>query len=81
MSVTSEGSSSLQRTMDDDAADPSLAHYNDGNRAFLQALLARGTVTFEEGQKILAAIFTAQEGIIRSRDSPPSSLLTSEQTF
>jgi hypothetical protein len=49
--------------MEDDAADPSLAHYNDGNRAFLQALLARGTVTFEEGQKILAAIFTAQDGM------------------
>jgi hypothetical protein len=50
--------------MDGDDADPSLAHYNDANRAFLQALLARGMVTFEEGQKILAAIFTAQEGIL-----------------
>ena len=49
--------------MEDDAADPSLGHYNDGNRAFLQALLARGTMTFEEGQKVLAAIFTVQDGI------------------
>lgn len=47
----------------DDAADPAMGHYNDGNRAFLQALLARGMVTFEEGQKILAAIFTAQDGM------------------
>jgi hypothetical protein len=36
--------------------------YNDGNRAFLQALMARGTMTFKEGQKVLAAIFTVQEG-------------------
>ncbi|OLN87883.1 Non-structural maintenance of chromosomes element 1-like protein [Colletotrichum chlorophyti] len=35
-------------------------HYNDGNRAFLQAFLARGTLTFEEAQHILAAIFTLQ---------------------
>ncbi|KAI1499313.1 RING-like domain-containing protein [Biscogniauxia marginata] len=38
------------------------ARYNDGNRAFLQALLARGTMTFKESQPVLAAIFTAQEG-------------------
>jgi hypothetical protein len=37
-------------------------NYNDGNRAFLQALMARGTLTFEEGKKILAAIFTILEG-------------------
>ncbi|KAI0599419.1 putative DNA repair protein Nse1 [Biscogniauxia sp. FL1348] len=37
-------------------------HYNDGNRAFLQALLARGTMTFKEAQPVLAAIFSAQEG-------------------
>ncbi|KAI0902965.1 Nse1 non-SMC component of SMC5-6 complex-domain-containing protein [Ustulina deusta] len=35
--------------------------YNDGNRAFLQAFLARGTMTFEESRHILAAIFRAQE--------------------
>lgn len=62
--------------MDGDEEDPSLAHYNDGNRAFLQALLARGMVNLEEGQKILAAIFTAQEGMLSSAISflmPPSS--------
>lgn len=36
--------------------------YLDGNRAFLQALMARGTMTLKEGQKVLAAIFTIQEG-------------------
>ena len=43
-------------TMDEDES-----HYNDGNRAFLQALMARGTITFKEGQQVLAAIFTVQE--------------------
>ncbi len=33
--------------------------YNHTNRAFLQALLSRSTLTFEEAQPILAAIFTA----------------------
>ncbi|KAI0140064.1 putative DNA repair protein Nse1 [Hypoxylon sp. NC0597] len=36
-------------------------HYNNGNRAFLQAFMARGTMTFSQAQPILAAIFTAQE--------------------
>ncbi|PHH86239.1 hypothetical protein CDD83_10532 [Cordyceps sp. RAO-2017] len=36
--------------------------YNDSHRAFLQALLARGSVTFEESQAILAAIFDAANG-------------------
>lgn len=36
--------------------------YDDRHRAFLQALLARGTVTFEESQTILAAIFDAADG-------------------
>ncbi|KAI1339144.1 putative DNA repair protein Nse1 [Xylariaceae sp. FL0016] len=35
--------------------------YNDGNRAFLQAFIARGAMTFKEAQPILAAIFTTQE--------------------
>ncbi|KAI0011622.1 putative DNA repair protein Nse1 [Xylariaceae sp. FL0662B] len=35
--------------------------YNDGNRAFLQAFMARGTMTFKESRPILAAIFSAQE--------------------
>ncbi|KAI0015558.1 putative DNA repair protein Nse1 [Xylariomycetidae sp. FL0641] len=37
------------------------AQYNDGNRAFLQALLARGTMTYRESRPILAGIFTAEE--------------------
>ncbi|KPM42430.1 hypothetical protein AK830_g4137 [Neonectria ditissima] len=37
-------------------------HYTAGNRAFLQAILARGTITFEEAQPILAEILTADSG-------------------
>ena len=33
--------------------------YGSGHRAFLQALMARGTLTFEESRPILAAIWTA----------------------
>lgn len=33
--------------------------YGHGNRAFLQAMMARGTLTFEEGQHIIAAILNA----------------------
>jgi hypothetical protein len=47
--------------MDEDQ-DELTGQYDDGNRAFLQAFLARGTMTFKESQPILAAIFTAQEG-------------------
>ncbi|KAI9887666.1 MAG: hypothetical protein M1823_000530 [Watsoniomyces obsoletus] len=36
--------------------------YDDSNRAFLQAFLARGTLTFEEAKPILAGIFTVKEG-------------------
>jgi hypothetical protein len=50
-----------QVRMDSDAGDPSAGHYNDTNRAFLQSFLARGTLTSEEGRKLLAAIFTAQD--------------------
>ncbi|KAI5917137.1 Nse1 non-SMC component of SMC5-6 complex-domain-containing protein [Camillea tinctor] len=57
--------------MDDDR-DSLPAHYNDGNRAFLQALLARGTMTFKESQPILAAIFTAQDGAASGRRTEPS---------
>ncbi|KAJ5594614.1 uncharacterized protein N7459_000822 [Penicillium hispanicum] len=35
--------------------------YNDANRAFLQAFMSRSTMTFEEAQPILAAIFSAHE--------------------
>ncbi|KAM0321702.1 hypothetical protein ACHAQA_009941 [Verticillium albo-atrum] len=36
-------------------------HYRDGNRAFLQAFMARGALTFEDARPILAAIFSADE--------------------
>ena len=32
--------------------------YNNSNRAFLQAFIARSVLTFEEAKPILAAIFT-----------------------
>jgi hypothetical protein len=48
--------------MDHDDDDPAAAHYNDSNRAFLQAFMARGTMTFKEAKPVLAAIFTAKEG-------------------
>ncbi|KAH8601599.1 Nse1 non-SMC component of SMC5-6 complex-domain-containing protein [Bisporella sp. PMI_857] len=46
--------------MSDDEGDHS--HYNNGNRAFLQAVMARGTITMKEGQLLLAEIFSIQEG-------------------
>jgi non-structural maintenance of chromosomes element 1 len=49
--------------MDLGADDSAIHHYNDGNRAFLQAIMARGTLNLKEGKVILAAIFTAQEGL------------------
>lgn len=33
--------------------------YDDRNRAFLQAFMARSTMTFEEAQPVLAAILSA----------------------
>ncbi|KXJ92271.1 hypothetical protein Micbo1qcDRAFT_162467, partial [Microdochium bolleyi] len=43
-------------------------HYADGNRAFLQALMSRGSMTFSEAQPVLAAIFTAQEAAEAQRE-------------
>ncbi|KAI1490796.1 RING-like domain-containing protein [Biscogniauxia mediterranea] len=48
------------------------AHYNDGNRAFLQALLARGAMTFKEAQPVLAAILSAQTGGRQRREEAAS---------
>ncbi|KAI1459309.1 Nse1 non-SMC component of SMC5-6 complex-domain-containing protein [Annulohypoxylon moriforme] len=48
-------------------------HYDNSNRAFLQAFMARGTLTFPQAQPILAAIFTANEQIAfrrRTREDP-----------
>ncbi|KAJ5693960.1 hypothetical protein N7536_004372 [Penicillium majusculum] len=39
-----------------------MTEYNDSNRAFLQAFMARSSMTFEEAQPILAAILTVSEG-------------------
>ena len=36
--------------------------YDDSNRAFLQAFLARSTLTFDTAKPMLAAIFSAHEG-------------------
>ncbi|GAQ05112.1 hypothetical protein ALT_2433 [Aspergillus lentulus] len=36
--------------------------YNDSNRAFLQAFMARSTMTLEEARPVLAAIFSAHGG-------------------
>jgi non-structural maintenance of chromosomes element 1 len=46
----------FQFIMDDPTA------YNDSNRAFVQAFLARGTLTYTSIKPILAAIFTVHEG-------------------
>lgn len=35
------------------------AEYNDSNRAFLQAFMARSSMTFDEARPVLAAILSA----------------------
>jgi len=47
--------------MDEEVAPVAPAGYNDTHRAFLQAFMARGTLTFPEAQKILAQIQSAYE--------------------
>jgi hypothetical protein len=47
--------------MDDDWEPQVPVGYSDAHRAFLQAFMARGTLTFKEGQKVLAAIKSASE--------------------
>ncbi|KAL2065684.1 hypothetical protein VTL71DRAFT_3354 [Oculimacula yallundae] len=41
-----------------DASDHAAPGYNNGNRAFLQSMMARGTLTFREAKPLLAAIFS-----------------------
>ncbi|KAK3312394.1 Nse1 non-SMC component of SMC5-6 complex-domain-containing protein [Apodospora peruviana] len=48
--------------MEDEWEPPVPIGYNDTSRAFLQAFMARGSMTFTEGQKLLAEIITAQTG-------------------
>jgi hypothetical protein len=40
-------------------------HYNNSHRAFVQAFMARSTLTFNQAKPILAAIMTAQ-GLLSS---------------
>jgi hypothetical protein len=47
--------------MDDNWEPPLPAGYSDANRAFIQAFMARGTLTFREAQKLLAAIRSASD--------------------
>ena len=44
------------------------SQYNDSNRAFLQAFIARNPLTFEDAKPILASIFSAH-GKYMSRNS------------
>jgi len=37
--------------------------YNDSNRAFLQALMARGSINLADGRNLLAEILSVQEGM------------------
>jgi non-structural maintenance of chromosomes element 1 len=48
--------------MDQEAVLAAPDGYNDANRAFLQAFMAHGTLTFPEAQKILAEIVTIYTG-------------------
>lgn len=43
--------------------------WNHNHRAFLQAFMARGTMTYEEGRKIIAAILSAEADGARRADS------------
>lgn len=47
------------RVQSPNMADGGDSNYTNSNRAFLQAFLARSTLTFEEAKPILAAISTA----------------------
>ncbi|KAI5463131.1 Nse1 non-SMC component of SMC5-6 complex-domain-containing protein [Mariannaea sp. PMI_226] len=46
---------------------PEASRYSNGNKAFLQAMLARGAITFEESRPVIAAILNADEGGNRIR--------------
>ncbi|QSZ32211.1 hypothetical protein DSL72_001783 [Monilinia vaccinii-corymbosi] len=43
--------------------------YDDTNRAFLQALLARGSINLDEGKELLARIFTVKDERVFSADN------------
>jgi hypothetical protein len=48
--------------MDPDNEDAVVAQYNDANRAFLQAFMARGSMTIKQAKPVLAAILSVQQG-------------------
>lgn len=52
-------------------ADDTDSQYNNSNRAFLQAFIARSTLTFDEAKPLLGAIFTAHG---EPRGSSPASI-------
>jgi len=45
--------------------------YNDGNRAFLQSIMARGTMTLKEGKEVLAEIFSVDQGRYAMHEKMP----------
>lgn len=48
--------------MSSDGEDVPEPDYTNGNRAFVQAFLARGTLTFKDAKPLLARIFTIESG-------------------
>lgn len=62
--------------MADDADSP----YNICNRAFLQAFIARSTLTFEEAKPIIAAISTAHGILVPDPQSNHVALTSGRQT-
>lgn len=60
---TEVSSFTRESTMED-----ALEGYDDTNRAFLQALLARGSLDLDEGKELLAHIFTVKDERVTSKD-------------
>ena len=49
------------------------SQYNNSNRAFLQAFIARNPLTFEDAQPILASIFSAHGKYMSKKGSRTAS--------
>ncbi|KAL2264358.1 hypothetical protein VTK26DRAFT_5784 [Humicola hyalothermophila] len=64
--------------MPDEWEPPVPAGYSDAHRAFLQAFMARGTLTFPEAQRLLAAIKSASTG---EATDPQSITMTEFENF
>ncbi|KIL93470.1 hypothetical protein FAVG1_03451 [Fusarium avenaceum] len=54
------------------------SHFSHSDRAFLQAILARGTITFDEARPILAAIFNASRSQDEDKDEIRRDQITEE---